>query len=136
RRVIKTAQDYFDMLAWGAGQASRRAVNSRSSNKLPTLARAVDLAALHGAFGVLPVGGAAGHGANAAPTYDVLASALSRLSGTPVTKMDLKNLKQRGGDPEKLATGIAYLTSNDIEFAVNLMARSLSAIDCLTAICG
>jgi hypothetical protein len=136
RRVIKTAQNYFDMLAWGAGQASRRAVNSRSSNKLPTLARAVALAALHGAFGVMPVGGAAGHGTNAAATYDVLALALSRLTGTPVTKMDLKNLKQQGGDPEKLATGIAYLTSNDIKFAVNLMSRSLSAINCLTAICG
>ena len=124
------------MLAWAAGQASRRAVNARSSGKLPPLARAVALAAMHGVYGVTRIGGAAGRGTNATPTYDDLAATLGRLTGVPVTKTDIKHVKHRGGDPEKLAGGVAYLTSADIEFAINLMVSGLSAIDCLTELCG
>ena len=35
--------------------------------------------------------------------------ALSCLTGVTVTKMDLKNLKHRGGGPEKLQGAVAYL---------------------------
>ena len=136
RRVIKTAQDYHDMLAWAAGQASRRAVNARSSGKMAPLARAIALAAMHGVYGVTRIGGAAGRGTNATPTYDDLAATLGRLTGVPVTKTDIKHVKHRGGDPGKLAGGVAYLTSADMTFAINLMVSGLSAIDCLTELCG
>jgi hypothetical protein len=136
RRIIRTKQDYVDMQTWGAGQSSRRAINARTHGKLPPLARATALAALHGAYGVSRIGGDAGRGTSAAPTYDALASTLSRLTGIPITTTDIKHLKQRGGGPEKLRGGVAHLTSADVDFAVNLMIGRLSAIDCLSTLCG
>jgi hypothetical protein len=135
-RVIKTARDYLDMLAWAAGQASRRAVNARASSKLPPLARAVALAAMYGVCGVSRIKGAAGRGANVAPTYADFASALSRLTGITITKTDIKHVKHRGVGPEKLAGSVSYLTADDISFAVNLLTRDLSAVDCLSELCG
>jgi hypothetical protein len=137
RRVIRTKQDYIDMQTRGAGQTSRRAVNARAHGKLPPLARAVVLAALHGACGVSRIGGNAGRGTRATPTYDAFASTLSRLTGIPITNTDIKHVKHRGGDPEKLRGCIAHFTSADVDFAVNLLiGSSLSAIDCLSALCG
>ena len=102
-RVIKTAQDYHDLQEWVAGQEARRAVNARSDGKLTPLPRAVALAALHGTCGVT----------NKADNYDDLAATISQLTGKPISRMDLKNLKHRGGDPNKLAGGITYLLPAD-----------------------
>jgi hypothetical protein len=135
-RVIKTARDYLDMLASAAGQSSRRAVNARASGKLPPLARAVALATMHGVCGVSRIAGAAGRRANAGPTYADLASALGRLTGIRITKTDIKHAKHRGVGPEKLAGSVAYLMAEDINFAVNLLTSDLSAVDCLSELCG
>ena len=41
RRVLKTRQDFDDMIAWGAMRASRRRAGTKSHNKLPPVAAAV-----------------------------------------------------------------------------------------------
>ena len=41
RRVLKTRQDFDDMIAWGAMRASRRRTGTRSHNKLSPVASAV-----------------------------------------------------------------------------------------------
>jgi DNA polymerase type B, organellar and viral len=125
-RVIKTAQDYFDFENWRASLASRRAVNARSGGKLPTLARAVAIAALHGACGVKRIGDRG---------TDALAATLSHLTGTTVTKTNVKDIRRRGVGPEKLAGSVNHLTQGDIDFAADLMTGTLSAIHCLTMIC-
>ena len=40
RRVLKTKQDYDDMMAWGAARASRRKTGTRAHNALSPVASA------------------------------------------------------------------------------------------------
>ena len=50
RRVLKTKQDYDDMIAWGAARASRRKTGTRAHNALPPVAAAIlKLMATHSA---------------------------------------------------------------------------------------
>jgi hypothetical protein len=123
RRVIKTAQDYHDMLEWIAGHGSRKAVGTTAQNRLPPLARAVTLAAIYGMFGVQPL------------SYASIASVLTALCRVPVTVTTVKNAKRRGGEPDKLERSIAFLTVADEEFAVALLAWRPIARPLLDALC-
>jgi hypothetical protein len=123
RCVIKTAQDYHDMLAWIAGSGSRKAVGTTAQNRLPPLARAVVLAAIYGALGVQP------------SSYASIASVLTALCRVPVTVTTVKNAKRRGVVPDKLEHRISYLTSADEEFAAALLAWRPIARTLLCALC-
>jgi hypothetical protein len=123
RRVIKTGQDYHDMLAWTAGRSSRKAVRTTAQSRMPPLARAIMLATIHGTFGVQPL------------PYANIASLLSALCQVPVTVTTVKNAKRRGVEPDKLKHSISFLTSADEDFAAALLAWRPMASSLLEALC-
>ena len=111
RRVLKTRQDYDDMVAWGGMQANRRRTGTRSHNKLAPVPAAVlkmlawrDAPLSDAGFPVM--------------TQAQKAQWMSALCGTVITETDVKNAKRRGVDLACLAGSILELGDDDRQFLV------------------
>ena len=108
RRVLKTRQDFDDMIAWGAMRASRRRAGTKSHNKLPTVAAAV--------LKVL-----AWREASISEWFQTLTHAqkatwMSAICGVKITETDVKNAKRRGTGAGELAGCITQLNDDDRRF--------------------
>jgi hypothetical protein len=123
RRVIKTAQDYDDLLTWAAARGSRKAIRTTAQSLLPSLARAMTLAAIYGTLGV-----------RSSP-YASIARVMSALCRVTITETTIKNAKRRGVGPDKLPHSIAFLTAADEEFVAAMLAWRLTAKSSLDALC-
>ena len=117
RRVLKTKQDYDDMIAWGAARASRRRTGTRGHNAL--LARRVGC----------PQGSGSSHrwhrdrsrrpdmAEGRAPQLNARAARLmTALCGVKVTETNVKDAKRRGAGPDDLVGSIASFTDDDRRF--------------------
>ena len=107
------------MTAW----TSRRALGVTARNRLPPLALAAMLAAIHGAFRV------------AKPPYEMVAEIWTALCGVPINETNVKDAKRRGAGPDKLQGSIAYFTSEDEAFACALLRWRIEAWDVLRELC-
>jgi hypothetical protein len=123
RRVLKTAADCHAMTAWTSGSASRLALGSTTQNRLPPLALAAMLAAIHGAFGV------------AKPPYKMVAEIWTTLCGVPINETNVKDAKRRGAGPDKIQGSIADFTFEDEAFACALLRWRIEAWDVLRELC-
>jgi hypothetical protein len=110
RRVLKTRQDYDDMIAWGEMRANRRRTGTRSHNKLAPVAAAV-LKIL--AWRDTPLSEWF-----QTTTHTQKAVWMSAICGVKVTETDIKNAKRRGAGPEELAGCITALTDDDRRFLI------------------
>ena len=119
RRVLKTAADYHAMTAW----ASRCALGVTTQNRLPPLALAAMLAAIHGAFGV------------AKAPYKMVAQVWTALCGVPINETNVKDAKRRGASPDKIQGSIAYFTFEDEAFASALLGWRIEAWDLVKQLC-
>jgi hypothetical protein len=119
RKVLKTAADYHAITAW----KSRRAIGVTTQNRLPPLAMAAMLAAIHGVLGV------------AKPPYKMIAQVWTALCGVPISETNVKDAKRRGAGPHKLQASIACLTFEDEAFARALLRWRIEAWDVLEELC-
>ena len=92
RRVLKTKQDYDDMIAWGTMRTNRQRTGTSRHNKLSPVPAAV-----------LKVLALARHARISewfqTTTYAQKAMWMSAICGVKITETDLKNAKRRGADP-------------------------------------
>jgi hypothetical protein len=110
RRVLKTKQDYDDMVEWGGMRASRKRTGTRSHNKLSPVACAV-LKIL--AWRDTPISEWF-----KTETYAQKAKWMSAICGVKVTEMTVKDAKRRGTRAEGLMGCITELTDDDRRFLV------------------
>jgi hypothetical protein len=123
RRVLKTVADYHAMTAWTSGSASRRALGATARNRLPPLALAAMLAAVHGAFGV------------AKAPYKMVAQVWTALCGIPITETNVKDAKRRGASPDRIQGSIACFTFEDEAFACAVLRWRIEAWDLVRELC-
>jgi hypothetical protein len=108
RRVLKTAQDYEDMVAWGTMRANRRRIGTKSSNKLPSVAGAVlkllawRTTSISEWFQTV--------------THAQKAAWMSTLCGVKLSETDVKNAKRRGASLADLTGCITELMDDDRRF--------------------
>ena len=108
RRVLKTRQDFDDMIAWGAMRASRRRAGTKSHNKLPPVASAV--------LKVLAWREASISEWFQTVTHAQKAMWMSAICGVKITETNVKDAKRRGAGPEQLAGCITELNDDDRRF--------------------
>jgi hypothetical protein len=123
RRVLKTTADYEEMIAWTSASASRRGLSSTTRNRLPPLALAAMLAAIHSAFGV------------AKAPYKMIAEVWTALCGVQISETNVKDTKRRGAGADELQESITYLTADDEAFAGAFLRWRIGAWDLLTLLC-
>jgi hypothetical protein len=123
RRVLKTATDYADMIAWGAQRASRKTVGIKAHNRLPPLAVAAMLAAVHGVLGIEKT------------RHSTISDVWTALCHVPVTVTTVKNAKRRGAGPDRLEGSIDRLSKEDEEFAAALFRWRVETLDLLVRLC-
>jgi len=111
RRVLKTKQDYEDMLAWGAAKGNRSKTGTRAHNKLAPIAAAVLKVLAHRNSGISEW--------FKLESYAQKAQLMSAICGVKITEMDVKNAKRRGTGPAELAGSIATLTDDDRRFLMS-----------------
>jgi hypothetical protein len=131
RRVLKTKQDYADMVAWGTMRANRRRIGTKSNNKLPTVAGAV-LKVL--AWRDTPLSEWFMTVTNAQK-----ASWMSALCGVQVSETDLKNAKRRGASLTELTGCITELMDDDRKFLTSWFGFGSivpEATDIVWTLCG
>jgi hypothetical protein len=116
RRVLKTKQDFDDMIAWGGMQANRRRTGTRSHNKLAPVAAAV-LKIM--AWRDTPLSDWF-----QTATHAQKAMWMSAICGVKVSETDVKNAKRRGAGPEELDGSITALTDDDRRFLVTWLGFS------------
>ena len=123
RRVLKAAVDFQAMTAWTSGSASRRALGATAQNRLPPLALAAMLAAIHGAFGVAKL------------TYKMVAEIWTALCGVPINETNVKDAKRRGASPDKIQGSIADFTFEDEAFVCALLRWRIEGWDLVRQLC-
>ena len=110
RRVLKTKQDYDDMIAWGAMRANRRRTGTKSHNKLSPLAAAI-LKIL--AWRDTPLSEWF-----QTTTHAQKAMWMSAISGVKVTETNVKDAKRRGAGLASLAGCITEFSDDDRSFLI------------------
>jgi hypothetical protein len=123
RRVLKTAADYADMIAWAALRVSRKAVGVRAHNRLPPLAVATMLAAIRGVYGIEKT------------RYSTISGVWTALCRIPVDVTTVKNAKRRGVGADRLEGSIECLSPEDEEFAAALFRWRVETLDLLARLC-
>ena len=117
RRVLKTKQDYDDMIAWGAARSSRRKTGTRGHNALSPVAAAVLKVLAHRSVGIVTVLESPIWRKVERPKLNARAAKLmTALCGVKVTETNVKDAKRRGAGPDDLAGSIASLTDDDRRF--------------------
>jgi hypothetical protein len=114
RRVLKTAQDYEDMVEWGEMRMNRRQTGTTAQNKLSPVPAAV-LKVL--AWRDTPLSKWL-----RVETVAQKALWMSALCGMKVTESDVKNAKRRGAVVQDLAGSITDLSDEDRHFIVTLFS--------------
>ncbi len=112
RRVLKTKQDYDDMVEWGEMRMNRKRTGTHSNNKLSPVPAAV-LKVL--AWRDTPLSEWL-----RMETAAEKALWMSALCGVNVTESNVKDAKRRGAKPEDLADSITELSDEDRHFIVTL----------------
>ena len=102
RRSLKTARDYFDFVEWAALRPMRKLVRTRSDGILPNLARVIAAEAMRRPW-------------NERPSYTVIAEALARATGKPITKHTIQDIRRRRDRIPHQCLGM--LSADDIAFA-------------------
>jgi hypothetical protein len=117
-RVLKTRQDYDDMMAWDEARGGRKATGTQSHNALSPVAAAVLKVMAHRAFGVEHgvLNGEIWHTVSRPPLNARAAKLMSGLCGIRITEMDLKNAKRRGARPDAMIHSISRFTDGDRGF--------------------
>jgi hypothetical protein len=117
RRVLKTKQDYDDMMDWGATRASRRKTGTRGHNALSPVASAVLKVLAHRSFGIVTILESPMWRKVKRPKYNArTARLMTALCGVKVTETHVKDAKRRGVGPDDLVDSIASLTDDDRRF--------------------
>jgi hypothetical protein len=117
RRVLKTKQDYDDMMAWGAARASRRKTGTRGHNALSPVASAVLKVLAHRTSGIVTVLESPIWRKAERPKFNArTARLMTALCGVKVTETKVKDAKRRGVGPDDLVDSIASLTDDDRRF--------------------
>ena len=117
RRVLKTKQDYDDMMAWGAARASRRKTGTRGHNALSPVASAVLKILAHRTSGIVTVLESPIWRKAERPKFNArTARLMTALCGVKVTETNVKDAKRRGAGPDDLVDSIASLTDDDRRF--------------------
>ena len=117
RRVLKTKQDYDDMIAWGAARASRRKTGTRGHNALSPVAAAVLKVLAHRTAGIVTVLESPIWRKAERPKLNArTARLMTALCGVKVTETNVKDAKRRGAGPDDLVGSIASLTDDDRRF--------------------
>ena len=117
RRVLKTKQDYDDMIAWGAARGSRRKTGTRGHNALSPVASAVLKLLAHRTAGIVTVLESPIWRKAERPKLNArTARLMTALCGVKVTETNVKDAKRRGAGPDDLVDSIASFTDDDRRF--------------------
>jgi hypothetical protein len=117
RRVLKTTQDYDDMMAWGEARASRRKTATRAHNALSPVASAALKVLAHRTSGSVTVLESPIWRKAERPKFNArTARLMTGLCGVKVTETTVKDAKRRGAGPVDLVGSIASLTDDDRRF--------------------
>ena len=117
RRVLKTKQDYDDMMDWGATRASRRKTGTRGHNALSPVASAALKLLAHRTSGIVTILESPIWRKAERPKFNArTARLMTALCGVKVTETNVKDAKRRGVGPGDLVGSIASLTDDDRRF--------------------
>ena len=116
RRVLKTKQDYDDMMAWGAARASRRKTGTRGHNALSPVASAALKILAHRTYGRTLLENPIWRKAERPKFNARTARLMTALCGAKVTETNVKDAKRRGVGPDDLVDSIASLADDDRRF--------------------
>jgi hypothetical protein len=140
RRVLKTKQDYNDMVAWGAARTSRRKTGTHAHNALSPVASAVLKVLAHRASGIEIVLDGPMWRKVARPKLNARAARLmTGLCEVKVTEMNVKDAKRRGVGPDGLVHTISSLTDDDRRFLTALLCFfpvAPQVLDMTETLCG
>jgi hypothetical protein len=139
RRVLKTKQDYEDMIAWGAARSSRRKTGTHGHNALPPVASAVLKLLAHHTAGVVTIlEGPIWRKAERPKRNARTARLMTALCGVKVTETTAKDAKRRGAGPDDLVHSIASFTDDDRRFLTawfSLFPAAPEVLDIAEMIC-
>jgi hypothetical protein len=140
RRVLKTKQDYDDMMAWGAARTSRRKTGTHAHNALAPVASAVLKVLAHGAFGIeIVLDGPMWRKVDRPKLNARAARLMTGLCGVKVTETNVKDAKRRGVGPDGLVHSISSLTDDDRRFLTALLCFfpiAPEVLDMIETLCG
>jgi hypothetical protein len=140
RRVLKTKQDYNDMMAWGAARTSRRKTGTHAHNALSPVASAVLKVLAHRAFGIeIVLDGPMWRKVDRPKLNARAARLMTGLCGVKVTEATVKDAKRRGVGPDGLVHSISSLTDDDRRFLTALLCFfpvTPAVLDIAEALCG
>jgi hypothetical protein len=121
RRVLKTKQDYNDMMDWGAARPSRRKTGTRGHNALSPVASAALKVLAHRTSGLVTILESPIWRKSKRPKFNArTARLMTALCGVKVTETHVKDAKRRGVGPDDLVDSIASLTDDDRRFLTAL----------------
>jgi hypothetical protein len=117
RRVLKTKEDYDDMIDWGEERSSRKKTGTRGHNALSPVASAVLKVLAHRSVGIVTVLESPIWRKVERPKLNARAARLmTALCGAKVTETNIKDAKRRGAEPDDLVDSIASFTDDDRRF--------------------
>jgi hypothetical protein len=117
RRVLKTKEDYDDMIDWDEERSSRRKTGTRGHNALSPVASAVLKVLAHRSVGIVTVLESPIWRKVERPKLNARAARLmTALCGVKVTETKVKDAKRRGAGPDDLGGSITSLTDDDRRF--------------------